>query len=148
MITQFKDEYRWLSNFWFFDSPMVRKGGWVFPTNEHFYVAMKTSDLGVRKQVCSHPLKGLKKFGTTFPLRDDWDDIKLGVMLYGLRYKFSKCNPSLRQHLIDTGDQEIQEGNWWGDRFWGICLRTGGGGNNLGRLLMQVREEINMADKL
>jgi predicted NAD-dependent protein-ADP-ribosyltransferase YbiA (DUF1768 family) len=83
MIKEFQGEYRWLSNFWEFDTPMVYQG-MSFITNEHFYVAMKTKDLSIRKQVSEHPLKGLKKFGNTFPLRKDWNDIKLDVMLFGL----------------------------------------------------------------
>lgn len=141
MIKEFQGEYRWLSNFWEFDTPMVYQG-MSFITNEHFYVAMKTKDLSIRKQVSEHPLKGLKKFGNTFPLRKDWNDIKLDVMLFGLKYKFSEHNPTLRQKLINTDDLLIQEGNYWNDKFWGVCLKTGLGQNNLGKLLMQVRREI------
>ena len=141
MIEQFQDEYRWLSNFWFFEQPMEYQG-MKFVTNEHFYVAMKTKDVIIRKKVAEHPLKGLKKFGNTFELRDDWENIKFDVMLHGLRYKFSENNPKLRRQLIDTEDEHIQEGNHWNDRIWGVCLKTGEGENNLGRLLMQVRDEI------
>ncbi|CAH9014809.1 putative swarming motility protein [Vibrio phage 501E54-1] len=145
MIEEFRDEYRFLSNFWYLETPMKypdgRGGYHYFETNEHFYVAMKTIDQDIRKQVEEHPLKGLKKFGNTFPLREDWDEIKLDVMEYGLRYKFSEANPILRQQLINTGDQEIQEGNNWGDIYWGICLKTWMGENNLGKLLMKIREE-------
>lgn len=141
MIEQFKDEYRWLSNFWFFDKPM-RYQDMSFATNEHFYVAMKTKDINIRKQVSEHPLKGVKKFGQGIGIREDWDNIKVEVMLYGLRYKFSESNPKLRQQLLNTGDSHIQEGNWWCDMYWGVCLKTGVGENNLGKLLMQVREEI------
>ncbi len=141
MIEGFQKEYRWLSNFWFFGKPMQYQG-MKFPTNEHFYVAMKTKDVSIRKQVSEHPLKGVKKFGQGITIREDWDDIKLNVMLYGLRYKFSKANPVLRQQLIATGDKGLVESNWWGDDFWGFCLKTEQGENNLGKLLMQVREEI------
>ena len=141
MIYQFKDEHRWLSNFWFFDKPMQYQG-MPFVTNEHFYVAMKTKDVTIRKQVSGHPLKGVKKFGQGIEVREDWDDIKLDVMLYGLRYKFSESNPKLRQQLLATRDCHIQEGNYWNDVFWGVCLKTDIGENNLGKLLMQVREEI------
>lgn len=142
MIEQFQGEYRWLSNFWYFESPAVYQG-LTFITNEHFYIAMKTNDVNIRKKVSHHPLKGVKKFGTTFPLREDWDDIKLDVMLHGLRYKFSEANPNLRQKLIDTGNTYIQEGNYWNDKYWGVCLKTGEGENNLGKLLMKIREEIS-----
>lgn len=117
MIEQFQGEYRWLSNFWFLESPLVYQG-MKFVTNEHFYMAMKTTDVGIRRKVADHSLKGIKRFCSAFPLRDDWESIKLDVMLYGLRYKFSQSNPRLRQKLLATGDTHIQEGNWWGDKFW------------------------------
>lgn len=141
MITEFQGDYRFLSNFWFFETPMKYQG-MTFVTNEHFYVAMKTKDINLRREVADHSLKGLKKFGRSFTVRDDWESIKFDVMLYGLRYKFSKRNPFLRLQLLATEDEYIQEGNFWNDRIWGVCLKTGEGENNLGRLLMQVRDEI------
>ena len=141
MIEEFQNEYRWLSNFWFFDNPLKYQG-MLFYTNEHFYVAMKTRDVSIRKEVANHSLKGLKKYGKSLVIREDWDKIKLDVMLYGLRYKFSNNNPKLRQLLLETKSLHIQEGNYWNDKFWGVCLKTGEGENNLGKLLMQVREEI------
>lgn len=32
------------------------------------------------------------------------------------------------------------EGNTWGDKFWGVC--DGEGENHLGKLLMEVRAEL------
>ena len=84
-MNNLKIEYRWLSNFWFFETPLSYQG-LTFATNEHFYVAMKTKDFAIRKQVSEHPIKGVKKFGNTFPLREDWEEVKLDVMLYGLRH--------------------------------------------------------------
>lgn len=141
MIEAFRGEYSFLSNFAYFNKPM-RYGDLVFTTNEHFYVAMKTLDTEKRFEVSKHPAKGLKKFGNTLTLRGDWDLNKLDVMEYGLRYKFSEYNPELRQKLINTGDLHIQEGNYWGDKFWGVCLKTGEGDNHLGKLLMKIREEM------
>lgn len=140
MITQFKDDYRWLSNFHSFDKPMTYDG-MTFTTNEHFYVAMKTTVYSERLEVTNHPLKGLKAYGRTLTLRPDWDCIKDKVMLYGLQYKFSKVNSTLLEKLIQTADQEVQEGNWWNDKYWGVCLKTGEGENRLGKLIMQIREE-------
>jgi hypothetical protein len=42
--------------------------------------------------------------------------------------------------LLDTSDKVLIEENNWNDTFWGVC--NGVGENNLGRLLMQVRGEI------
>ena len=47
-----------------------------------------------------------------------------------------------KSKLLDTGDEYIMEGNWWGDKFWGICLKTNTGNNNLGKLIMQIRNTL------
>lgn len=142
MVTQFQDEYRFLSNFWFFEKPLLYDGMY-FKTNEHFYVACKTLDKSIRQSIAnSSKADEVKKLGRALDIREDWDDIKLKVMLYGLRYKFSDNNPNLKKLLLDTGDKHIQEGNYWNDKFWGECLKTDEGENNLGKMLMQVRGEI------
>ena len=65
-------------------------------------------------------------------------------MLIGLRKKFA--NPELRDLLLATGDEELVEGNYWHDNEWGNCTcprcKNIPGKNKLGKLLMQVREEI------
>ena len=76
--------------------------------------------------------------GRSVSLRPDWEDIKDDVMLEGLYRKFT--NDELAEWLLDTGDEELVEGNWWGDRYWGVC--NGIGQNKLGKLLMKVREEL------
>ena len=143
----FKEEYSFLSNFTYFEKPLIGEG-LSFPSNEHFYVAMKTKDKSIRHQVAEHPSKGLKKFGNSFPLRDDWEDIKLSVMEYGLRWKFSKNNPNLRKKLIATEGVDLIEYNYWRDVFWGVSLQSGEGENHLGKLLMKIREEIIEEEKI
>lgn len=141
----FREGYSFLSNFTYFETPM-KYGNLTFTSNEHFYQAMKFSKDSVhRLEVSNHPSKGLKKYVNSLKgeWRKDWDVIKLDVMLYGLRYKFSEYNPTLKRKLIDTKDTELVEYNWWNDKFWGVCLKTGEGENNLGKLLMQVRKEIS-----
>lgn len=141
VIQEFKDDYRFLSNFYYLEKP-IKYDELYYPTVEHFYVAMKTTSGTLREAVSKHPLKGLKAFGKTFELRDDWDTIKTSVMLYGLLYKFSEHNPSIRKALIDTGDAELVEGNYWNDTYWGVSLKTGEGQNKLGKMLMNVRTLI------
>ena len=76
-------------------------------------------------------------------IRKDWDDVKLDVMLWGIREKFK--NEDLRQLLMETGEEELVEGNWWGDKFWGVS--NGEGENHLGKILMRVREEVRQVNK-
>ena len=115
---------------------------WKFNTLENFYVAMKTEDGYHRQKVSTMTPAEAKRYGRYLPLRGNWDQIKLEVMLFGLRYKFSDMNPTLKKKLLSTGDCTIEEGNNWGDIFWGVDNFTRAGDNHLGRLLMQVRKEI------
>lgn len=142
-IVSFRGEYSFLSNFARFDTPMIYgKDKLVFITNEHFYQAMKTTVLSERKMIAGHPSKGLKKLGKSVTLRHDWDLIKDEVMYHGLKYKFSEFNPNLQELLLSTGDRELIEGNWWGDKYWGVCSKTGEGENRLGKLLMEIRSVV------
>lgn len=136
MIDNFDGEYAFLSNF--YESPMTIQGI-TYPTNEHFFQAMKTLDLSERKKIASAQTPGqAKRLGRQVKLRWDWESVKEDAMLTGLRYKFS--NPDLKEKLLATGNEELIEGNWWGDQYWGVC--DGVGKNKLGKLLMKVREEL------
>lgn len=135
-ITSFKGEYAWLSNMQRIDPFLY--GHLKFGSVECFYVAMKTTDVVERAKIAKMNPYEAKKYGRTLKLRDDWDDIKLGVMKWGLLKKFSQ--KKFKQLLLSTGDQELIEGNTWGDTFWGVC--NGVGENHLGKLLMEIRESL------
>ena len=82
-----------------------------------------------------------KSRGRATKLRKDWEETKRQTMLEVVRLKMAQCELP-RRILLLTGDRRIEEGNWWGDRIWGIDLQTGAGRNWLGEILMQVRDEI------
>lgn len=142
-VKQFNGEYRWLSNFWNKNVLIVHEGI-TFTSNENFYQAMKTKDVDKRIQISKMSEADAKAEGKwiekSHMFRDNWNDIKVKVMAYGLKQKFS--NPILKQKLLDTEDMVIEEGNTWNDTFWGIDLKTGEGENNLGILLMKLRNEL------
>ena len=48
----------------------------------------------------------------------------------------------LKNRLLETGNEELQEGNRWGDTYWGISLTTDQGENNLGKILMVIRGKL------
>jgi len=134
MINQFRNEYSFLSNFWYVDIVYDN----VYKSVEHFFQAMKTLDEGLRATIAMAGTAGLaKNLGKTVPLRADWDKIKVAVMDVGLRKKFNY--PELAQKLIATYPHHLQEGNYWGDEIWGVNLKTGKGLNYLGQLLMIIR---------
>lgn len=140
-IDQFKDGYDFLSNF--FLHP-VTLDGVVYLSNEHAYQAAKTLNITEREFVKTRATPGLaKKAGRKVTLRPDWEQIKLTVMEDLVRQKFQDA--TLKKQLLDTGTSELVEGNWWNDRFWGVC--NGQGENHLGRILMEVREELTNEGK-
>lgn len=138
MISEFKDEFRFLSNFW---PANVTYEGMSFKSVEHAFVAAKTTDMAKRAVAQKQPTASMaKRYGRSLELRHDWDNIRLGVMEYLVRQKFD--DPTLKRKLLATGDRYIQEGNTWNDTFWGVC--RGKGANHLGKILMKVREELRI----
>ena len=136
VIGPFQGECRWLSNFW---PALVKLDGQLYPTVEHAYVAAKTTDRIIRSVIQTTASPGeVKRLGRQFDLREDWHDIKLQVMEDLLWQKFQE--PELKEKLLATGDEEIIEINTWNDTFWGQC--KGKGQNNLGKLLMKIREAL------
>lgn len=136
MIDRFDGEYAFLSNY---SASPFRIDYVLFPTMEHYFQANKADNRNDYLHIAYAPTPGeAKRLGRKIRLRSDWEEIKDKVMLTGLRKKFA--DPELRSLLLATGDEELIEGNYWGDTYWGVC--NGVGQNKLGKLLMQVREEI------
>ena len=136
MIDKFDGEYAFLSNY---SVSPFRIDYVLFPTMEHYFQANKADNQNDYLHIAYAPTPGeAKRLGRKIQLRPNWEKIKDEVMLTGLRKKFA--DPELRSLLLATGDEELVEGNYWGDTYWGVC--NGVGQNKLGKLLMQVREEI------
>ncbi len=139
-ITSFTGSYRFLSNFY---PCSVTLDGVEYKSVEHAYQAAKSLDPEVRKKFLNPGRRGgagaAKHMGRHVVLRPDWEEVKLSVMFDLLRKKFASGD--LRRALLSTDDAELVEGNDWGDQEWGVCW--GKGENKLGKLLMQVRAELD-----
>lgn len=76
--------------------------------------------------------------------RSDWDKVRVNIMRWSLRVKLA-CNwYEFGELLHSTGDKSIVEDSRK-DRFWGATAvddETLVGKNVLGRLLMELREEL------
>ena len=108
----------------------------MYPSVEHAFQAAKTLDPLARELIRTAPTpKEAKRLGRAVDLRLDWEDVKVDVMRGLLVWKF--LQEPYRSLLLSTGDEELVEGNFWRDQFWGKC--DGVGENRLGRLLMEVR---------
>lgn len=138
IVRGFFGEYRWLSNFW--PSPMVLNEK-HYPTVEHAYQASKTKDLDWRQRIREAPTpKDAKRLARKAPIRSDWNDIRFKVMGALVHKKF-ELNIDLACKLRMTAKMELEETNFWGDRFWGVY--EGRGENRLGKILMRIREGLN-----
>jgi len=137
MIKSFKGEHAWLSNF----APCVVQCDqhFTYPTVEHAYQASKTLDADDRKIIAGASTAGkAKRWGREVIMQPGWNAMRVEVMDVILRQKF--IQHPFAQLLVDTDEQELIEGNNWGDVFWGQV--NGSGHNYLGRLIMSLRKEL------
>ena len=81
----------------------------------------------------------IKLNGIDGVLYHDWEETKCFVMKNVLKAKFSPSK-DLQAKLLGTNNRELIEGNTWGDKYWGQC--NGIGENKLGKLLMQIRNDL------
>lgn len=156
MINSFTGPYFFLSNFYIHTIDGYR-------SSEHYYQAMKTFDENIRREFLADP--GIdadgkpiplltsgqaKRRGAEISLRPDWESVKLHTMKLILQKKFS--DPILKQKLLDTGNQELREGNNWHDNYWGWCNCISCAdrlhNNHLGILLMEIREDCKVNEFL
>jgi len=127
-----------LSNFYEF--PVVRLGQ-NYRSSEAAYQAAKYDDrpeiqslfinvtAGESKDLVKRHWYNAAQFSTR----------RLSVMREILAAKFS--DEKLKRALLATSPKKLIEYNWWGDRYWGVT--KDGGENQLGLLLMKLRQQIN-----
>jgi len=152
MIDSFKGRWSFLSNFY---PSVITHQGITYPTVEHYYVAQKVNTdhlidgkhfdkIDLREFISKIPTAGqVKRFCRQFvEVRKDWEDVRYDVMMFGVREKFKHEN--LKEMMIQTGEEELIEGNWWHDIFWGVCSceKCPKGQNTLGKILMIARDKI------
>ena len=138
-ITDFHEEqYRFLSNFY---EAKVEYCGLVYGSNEAAFQAQKCIIEEEKIPFTAYDPGKSKGVGRRVQLRPDWEEVKVGLMEEIVRAKFTQ-NPELAAKLLATGDKVLVEGNHWGDTYWGVDTHTGQGENRLGKILMEIREEL------
>ncbi len=116
----------------------------TYPSSENLYQALKYKYPSGR-----HDFRFINPFESKqrgkkiagWEIRTKWLTERLLAMELVIDIKFNQ-NKNLAQKLINTPDELLVEWNTWGDKFWGICLRTNKGENNLGKLLLKKKYEI------
>lgn len=135
----YEQEFYIFSNF---SSFKLNWKGYDWMTSEHAYHSEKFEDENILKQ-----LKETRSAHDAFKFavanknkyKKNWDDIKLSVMKEILRAKVEQ-HPYVKKKLLESGNKELIE-NSWRDSFWGWGENKNGQ-NHLGKLWMEVREEI------
>lgn len=141
LFSRTNTKYGFLSNFAAYP---ITVGGLVYPTSEHYFQSVKFIDAAYAEHIrtkCATAAASKKAGGSRkHPIQPDWNTSRIDVMLVALRAKFSQ-HADIRARLIETDDAELVEHAAW-DKFWGDGGVKGGGQNMLGKLLMQVRGEV------
>ena len=139
-IHGFFGAFRFLSNF--YPCPNgIGMGELVFPSVEHAYQAAKWPE-HQRAQFVDVTATQSKRLGKLAPGFNSkkWNKTKYELM-YALNWTKYDNNPILREKLVLTDGCDLSEMNSWGDKDWGTDV-NGEGENNLGKILMRIREKI------
>lgn len=132
-----------------------------YKSAEHAFQAIKAKTFGdeehFKKILKAKSAQSAKSFGKKVEKFDEtvWNEKKDDVMRQILRAKFSQ-NPDIRKKLLDSGDKILAEANPR-DTYWGIGTSASTsiaktpskwkGQNKLGKMLMELRDELIAEDK-
>ncbi len=112
-------------------------------TSEHYFQAMKFYPHWEHINAIGNmpsPMQAAKAGRSRArPLRIDWEEVKNDIMRQALHAKFTQ-HAEIQKILLETGDEDIIE-NTTKDHYWG-CGSTGTGKNMLGKLLMELRDNL------
>lgn len=145
MIDSFYGNNLWLSNF---QVCKIEYDGYIYWSTQAAYQAQKFKGTKIqtdriRKVFTKIEPNQAKMLGSIIPLREDWQEVRLGIMKDILQIKFNM--QPYKTMLIKTGTQELVQGNYWHDTFFGKCnceKHKGQGQNHLGNIIMQIRDEL------
>lgn len=138
-----RDQYGEFSNF---SAHGVTIDGKYYPTTEHYFQAQKYVETKPEyaERICQAKTpKEAAELGRNraVPIRSDWEKVKDNIMLEAVTAKFTQ-HSELKKLLLSTGVAELVE-NTSGDYYWG-CGTKGTGKNMLGKILVQVRSELQI----
>lgn len=129
-------DYGYMSNFAHY--PVVMNGK-TYRTSEHYFQSQKFIGTNVESKIReTKSPKEAAKLGRSrdYPLRKDWQSVKVNVMKLVVLAKFQQ-NEDIAKLLVETGDAKLVE-HTENDSYWGDG-GNGKGKNMLGQILMEVR---------
>jgi N-glycosidase YbiA len=120
--------------------------GFTWPTSEHYYQAQKFFGTPfqylcpiIRAAASPEHAAAIGR-NPRYKVRPDWEQVKNEVMYTAVLTKFLS-HDALKNQLLSTGNEPILE-NSPTDDYWG-CGSDGMGQNQLGKILMRVRQELS-----
>lgn len=116
----------------------------TWKTSEHYFQAQKFAGSEYEEEIrqLDTAMRAAKKGrDRRLPLRSDWEEIKDRTMYEAVYAKFSQ-NPEIADILLETGSNELIEKTTT-DYYWG-CGSNLMGKNMLGKILMQVRDQLRV----
>ena len=127
-----------------FSSFKVEYKGYVYASLEEAYQSAMflttAPEVAEKIKLCFSAHEAQKiAFENKSKQRSDWDEVKLEIMGDLVRLKVAQ-NPYVKKKLLETGEYLIVEDSPK-DSFWGWG-KDRNGQNNLGKIWMEVRDEI------
>jgi len=139
-IAGFVGPYRWLSNY--FPAPLDFEGR-HYGSSEAAYHASKFPE-GERDEFTRLDPDAAKKLSRRKVVDQGWWDARKEHVMREITWQKYAQNPELAAQLLATGDRQLEEANWWGDKFWGTV--DGEGKNTLGLILMETRRRLRKTE--
>jgi ribA/ribD-fused uncharacterized protein len=118
--------------------------GVVYKSSEHYYQCRKVKNSTdadfIRQATTGYQAKERAHSLSKDTLHQYTNQEKLQIMKIAFFAKFSQ-NPAIKEKLIQTKDAVLC-GDILNDSFWGYQKVTNTGENWIGKLIMQVRDEL------
>ncbi|WP_260763818.1 NADAR family protein [Candidatus Mycosynbacter amalyticus] len=153
-VEKFRGKYFPFSNMYPLTEWIRADCGVLVPTSEHAYMSARFRDPVVQLHVANARATDESSVvgnGRAAKERAYWyidrgasllvsdETAKIALMKRVVARKL-QANPEIQSLLKETGDEDIYEGNDWGDNFWGVSpVGSRHGKNNLGKILMELR---------
>ncbi len=136
-INQFKGDYTFLGNRF---PCRFNWRGLAYGSAEAAFQSSKCVGESERKVFASCSADTAAQKGKDLAPYTGWEEEQLDIMESILQAKFGQ-NPAMMKKLTDTGNSILINGNSKHETYWGVDLYSWEGENNLGKLLMKIREK-------
>lgn len=136
-INQFKGDYTFLGNRF---PCRFNWRGLAYGSAEAAFQSSKCVGESERKVFASCSADTAAQKGKDLVPYTGWEEEQLDIMESILQAKFGQ-DPAMMKKLADTGKSILINGNSKHETYWGVDLYSWEGENNLGKLLMKIREK-------